>query len=98
MLEGLGALRWRLVFAVLGCFGMAIIYGLKVNLHVNIVAMLNHTAIAERAAEAEGAHGGHGGGHEIVADGKEEEEVEEDLCYGPGSPVRDLTTFRFFHE
>ena len=80
---GLGALRWRLVFAVLGCFGMAIIYGLKVNLHVNIVAMLNHTAIAERAAEAEG--GAHGGHEIVVADGKEE--VEEDLCYGPGSPV-----------
>ena len=79
---------------MLGCFGMAIIYGLKVNLHVNIVAMLNHTAIAERATEAEG--GAHGG-HEIVADGKEEEEeVEDDLCYGPGSPVRDSTFFLIF--
>ncbi len=81
------------MFAVLGCFGMAIIYGLKVNLHVNIVAMLNHTAIAERAAEAEG--GAHGG-HEIVVADRKEEEEEEDLCYGPGSPVRDSTIFSIF--
>lgn len=36
---------------------MAIIYGLKVNLSVALVAMLNHTAIKE----AGGGHG-HGGG------------------------------------
>ena len=32
--------------AVLGCIGMAIVYGLKVNLSVAIVGMINHTAIA----------------------------------------------------
>uniref|UniRef100_A0A1B0BDS9 Major facilitator superfamily (MFS) profile domain-containing protein n=1 Tax=Glossina palpalis gambiensis TaxID=67801 RepID=A0A1B0BDS9_9MUSC len=35
----------RYVLAVLGSIGMAIIYGLKVNLSVAMVAMLNHTAI-----------------------------------------------------
>jgi MFS transporter, ACS family, solute carrier family 17 (sodium-dependent inorganic phosphate cotransporter), other len=29
---------------------MAIVYGLKVNLSVAMVAMLNHTALAEQAA------------------------------------------------
>ncbi len=35
--------RWRAVFALLGSIGMAIVYGLKVNLSVTIVAMINHT-------------------------------------------------------
>ncbi|CAD6998440.1 sialin [Ceratitis capitata] len=35
----------RYILAVLGSCGMAIIYGLKVNLSVAMVAMLNHTAI-----------------------------------------------------
>ena len=36
--------RWRLIFALLGCSGMAIIYGLKVNLSVAIVAMVNQVS------------------------------------------------------
>ncbi|KAM8717251.1 hypothetical protein ACLKA7_004023 [Drosophila subpalustris] len=35
----------RYVLAILGSIGMAIVYGLKVNLSVAMVAMLNHTAI-----------------------------------------------------
>lgn len=35
----------RYILAILGSVGMAIIYGLKVNLSVAMVAMLNHTAI-----------------------------------------------------
>ena len=35
----------RYILAVLGSIAMAIIYGLKVNLSVALVAMLNHTAI-----------------------------------------------------
>jgi ACS family sodium-dependent inorganic phosphate cotransporter len=34
-----------MMFAILGCFGMAIIYGLKINLSINIVAMVNQSAI-----------------------------------------------------
>lgn len=37
--------------AFLGSIGMAITYGLKVNLSVAMVAMLNHTAIAELNAK-----------------------------------------------
>ena len=33
------------MFAILGSFGMAIIYGFKVNLSVAIVAMVNQTAL-----------------------------------------------------
>jgi len=53
---------WRYVFAILGAMGMGIIYGLKVNLHIAIVAMVNHTAI-KAAANGSGHEGGH---HEEV--------------------------------
>ena len=39
-------MKARYLFAVLGSAGMAIIYGLKVNLSVAIVAMVNQTAIS----------------------------------------------------
>ncbi|KAH8411858.1 hypothetical protein KR222_000088 [Zaprionus bogoriensis] len=35
----------RYVLAILGSIGMAIVYGLKVNLSVAMVAMVNHTAV-----------------------------------------------------
>ncbi len=44
---------FRYVFSVLGGVGMAITYGLKVNLSVAIVAMVNHTAIG---ANSNGQH------------------------------------------
>ncbi|EAT32623.1 AAEL015191-PA, partial [Aedes aegypti] len=40
----------RYILAVLGSIGMAIIYGLKVNLSVAMVAMLNHSALAHSSA------------------------------------------------
>ncbi len=40
-------MKFRLIFAILGCIGMAIIYGFKVNLSVAIVAMVNQTAIKD---------------------------------------------------
>ena len=40
-------MKFRLLFAILGCIGMAIIYGFKVNLSVAIVAMVNQTAIKD---------------------------------------------------
>lgn len=39
-----GYLHSRYILAVLGCVAFAIIYGLKVNLSVAIVGMVNHTA------------------------------------------------------
>ncbi|KAL5282192.1 hypothetical protein ACFFRR_005424 [Megaselia abdita] len=42
----------RYILAIMGSIGMAIIYGLKVNLSVTMVAMLNHTAIANRMNDA----------------------------------------------
>lgn len=35
----------RYIIAILGSSGLGIIYGLKVNLHVAIVSMVNHTAL-----------------------------------------------------
>ncbi|XP_047522042.1 sialin [Pieris napi] len=39
----------RYILAILGSIGMAIVYGLKVNLSVAMVGMLNHTAIKQAA-------------------------------------------------
>lgn len=36
----------RYIVAILGSAGMGIVYGLKVNLHVAIVSMVNHSALA----------------------------------------------------
>lgn len=47
-------IKWRYIFAILGSMGMAIIYGLKVNLSVAIVAMVNHTAVAAMTDEKAG--------------------------------------------
>lgn len=41
----LGLVPARYILAILGSIAMAIVYGLKVNLSVAMVAMLNHTAI-----------------------------------------------------
>lgn len=42
------------MFAVLGSIAFMIIYGLKVNLSVAIVAMVNHSAIMSEEAVSEG--------------------------------------------
>lgn len=41
----LGLIPARYILAILGSIAMAIVYGLKVNLSVALVAMLNHTAL-----------------------------------------------------
>lgn len=61
-----GLLPARYILAVLGCISMAIIYGLKVNLSVAMVAMLNHSALAAMSTA-------HGGGHDAAADPNVEE-------------------------
>ncbi|XP_018006986.1 sialin isoform X2 [Hyalella azteca] len=73
------ASRW--IFAVLGCVGFMIVYGLKVNLSVAIIAMVNHTAVLS-ANEESGDH------HAVVATNDSEnacgvEEHEENLDDGP---------------
>jgi len=45
-----GLIPARYVFAILGCIGFGIIYGLKVNLSVAIVAMVNQTAVASESS------------------------------------------------
>lgn len=40
----------RYILSILGSIGMAIVYGLKVNLSVALVAMLNHTEIHRLSA------------------------------------------------
>ena len=43
----------RIALAVLGCAGFAISYGLRVNLSVAIVCMVNHTALNEAVNHTE---------------------------------------------
>lgn len=38
-------LKTRHVFALVGFFGFAIVYGMRVNLSISIISMVNHTAI-----------------------------------------------------
>lgn len=47
----------RYILSVLGSIAMAIIYGLKVNLSVAMVAMVNHTAVAHSSATEHASHG-----------------------------------------
>lgn len=63
----------RYVLAVLGSIGMAIVYGLKVNLSVAMVAMLNHTAVG---------HGSHGGGAQMT--NLTDHETDYEVCLPPG--------------
>lgn len=68
----------RYIFAIMGCMGMGIIYGLKVNLSVAIVSMLNHTAIDILAGKETGGgvHKLKSGEDECSSDaGKDEIEV-----------------------
>lgn len=43
----------RYILSVLGSIAMAIIYGLKVNLSVAMVAMVNHTAVGHGHADSD---------------------------------------------
>lgn len=47
----------RYVLSVLGSIAMAIIYGLKVNLSVAMVAMVNHTAVGLLNSHGGNDHG-----------------------------------------
>lgn len=48
----------RYTLAILGSIGMGIIYGLKVNLHVTIVSMVNYTAIGDQEGHSAGNRSG----------------------------------------
>ena len=77
------------MFAVLGAVGMAIIYGLKVNLSVAIVAMINHTHMAHEASLHHDNDDVHNKATVIHND---VDEVGDDtLCFGPGSPGYNAT-------
>lgn len=70
----------RYVFAVLCSMGLAITYGLKVNFHVCIVAMVNHTALADTGEEGGGGGGCAGGGE---AAGNSTKSATDHLVDGP---------------
>jgi len=49
-------LKFRYVTAILGSMGMAIIYGLKVNISIALVSMVNHTALVKEAENTDLDH------------------------------------------
>ena len=59
-------MRFRILFAVLGAAGMAIVYGFKVNLSVAIVAMVNQTALKEASNHHGHLESNHGLGNASV--------------------------------
>ncbi|XP_066979522.1 sialin-like isoform X4 [Macrobrachium rosenbergii] len=83
-----GGLPARWITAILGCIGFMIVYGLKVNLSVAIIAMVNHTAVAELTAHhgdhEEDHHDGTAEGNSTVSENQcGVEEKKEDLLDGP---------------
>lgn len=65
----------RYILAVMGSIAMAIIYGLKVNLSVAMVAMLNHTAIGQL-----GEH------HADTSSNATASAPQDEVCQGSGGP------------
>ncbi|XP_060521255.1 sialin isoform X2 [Cylas formicarius] len=82
----MGKLATRYVLAVLGSIGMGIVYGLKVNLHVAIVGMVNHTALATSGP----AHGG------AAADDGTASETPEDGPFEWSSNVQGVLLSAYF--
>eukprot|EP00095_Tigriopus_kingsejongensis_P005794 maker-scaffold88_size394946-snap-gene-2.23 protein:Tk05794 transcript:maker-scaffold88_size394946-snap-gene-2.23-mRNA-1 annotation:"hypothetical protein DAPPUDRAFT_52115" len=70
-----GGFRFRLIFAALGAIGMAIVYGLKVNLSVTIVAMINHTSLDAASLLESGGH------HVSIT--TDDGELASDQCFDP---------------
>ncbi|XP_030565533.1 sialin [Drosophila novamexicana] len=66
----------RYVLAILGSIGMAIVYGLKVNLSVAMVAMVNHTAIHQLQQQS--------AGHHSIANATTSESNPVEQCSPPG--------------
>ncbi|XP_047476944.1 sialin-like [Penaeus chinensis] len=90
--------RW--VMAVLGCVGFMIVYGLKVNLSVAIIAMVNHTAVAEMGGhhgdEAEEHHGG-GNGTLNECGVEEKKETLEDGPFAWDDNIQGLILAAYFY-
>lgn len=67
MAEGGPCIPARYIFTALVSIGLAIIYGLKVNLSVAIVVMINSTELALMALAADDHHNSHHGTNESVS-------------------------------
>ncbi|XP_045116089.1 sialin-like isoform X1 [Portunus trituberculatus] len=97
----------RVIFAVLGCIGFMIVYGLKVNLSVAIIAMVNHTAVAHAPShdthEADNmtleVSDGHGNDSEVVDDcgRKKTKEALEDGPFAWDENVQGLILASYFY-
>ena len=66
---------------------MSITYGLKVNFHVCIVTMINHTAVKQAANASGHADGGHAAASECAEPG-------HNSTQGAGSHVEDVSAAR----
>ncbi|XP_046405692.1 putative inorganic phosphate cotransporter isoform X2 [Ischnura elegans] len=89
----------RYIMAMLSSIGIAIIYGLKVNLSVAIVAMVNHTALAQMNRDHHGEHSNdsdHGASAEC---GSGDNSTDEGMADGPfawSEPTQGLVLASYF--
>ncbi|XP_041982184.1 sialin isoform X2 [Aricia agestis] len=80
----------RYILAILGSIGMAIVYGLKVNLSVAMVGMLNHTALKKATPDKLT------GEPECADFDAQESGVESDGPFGWGGDVQGLILSCYF--
>ncbi|CAH1639038.1 unnamed protein product [Spodoptera littoralis] len=93
------SLLWRIlparyILSVFGSIGFAIVYGLKVNLSVAMVGMLNHTALKKAQGDSD-AHGS-GGPGECTAPGGSSNATELDGPFTWSSEVQGIVLSCYF--
>ncbi|XP_035444441.2 sialin [Spodoptera frugiperda] len=84
----------RYILSVLGSIGFAIVYGLKVNLSVAMVGMLNHTAL--KKAQAGAGTPGAAGPEECTAPGGASNATEQDGPFTWSSEVQGIVLSCYF--
>uniref|UniRef100_A0A2H1WFG1 SFRICE_014234 n=1 Tax=Spodoptera frugiperda TaxID=7108 RepID=A0A2H1WFG1_SPOFR len=89
-----GILPARYILSVLGSIGFAIVYGLKVNLSVAMVGMLNHTAL--KKAQAGSGTPGAAGPEECTAPGGASNATEQDGPFTWSSEVQGIVLSCYF--
>lgn len=89
----LGMISSRFLLAILLSVGLGIIYGLKVNLHVAIVSMVNHTDLALKA-NSSGENHSHTGSVVSIP----EEKCESDDAGNATTPQEVSNYTEFFHS
>ncbi|KAJ2945477.1 hypothetical protein O0L34_g289 [Tuta absoluta] len=86
----------RYILAVLGSVGMAIVYGLKVNLSVAMVGMLNHTAIKLQVNSSEQRSAASGDVECVATDAGKNVTASEDGPFDWSSEIQGIVLSCYF--